>query len=112
LIFANREGLSGGRHLFSVPRVISGFLQLFHYGVGHWQPCATCHVSRRESANLETHMETLAISINETAKALGVGRSSVYALIKSGELDAIKIGRRTLLTTESIKRLAQSRTVI
>ena len=54
-------------------------------------------------------MELLAISINDTAKALGVGRSSVYTLLKSGRLDAIKIGRRTLLTTESIKRLAQSR---
>lgn len=54
-------------------------------------------------------MEVLAISINDTAKALGIGRSSVYALLKSGKLDAIKIGRRTLLTTESIKQLAQSR---
>ena len=54
-------------------------------------------------------MELLAISINDTAKALGIGRSSVYSLLKSGWLDAIKIGRRTLLTTESIKRLAQSR---
>lgn len=53
-------------------------------------------------------MELLAISINDTAKALGIGRSSVYTLLKSGRLDAIKIGRRTLLTTESIKRLAQS----
>ncbi len=54
-------------------------------------------------------MEILAISINDTAKALGVGRSSVYSLLKSGRLDAIKIGRRTLLTTESIKRLSQTR---
>ena len=54
-------------------------------------------------------MEPLAISINQTAKALGVGRSSVYSLIKSGGLDAIKIGRRTLLTTESVRRLAKSR---
>lgn len=57
-------------------------------------------------------MEPVAISINDTAKALGVGRSSVYELIKSQKLDAIKIGRRTLLTTESIRRLAQSRAVI
>lgn len=54
-------------------------------------------------------MELLAISINDTAKALGIGRSSVYSLLKSGRLDAIKIGRRTLLTTESIKRLSQNR---
>ena len=53
-------------------------------------------------------MELLAISINDTAKALGIGRSSVYTLLKSGRLDAIKIGRRTLLTTKSIMRLAQS----
>ena len=54
-------------------------------------------------------MELLAISINDTAKALGIGRSSVYTLLKSGRLDAIKIGRRTLLTTESVRRLAQFR---
>jgi excisionase family DNA binding protein len=58
---------------------------------------------------METHMELLAISINETAKALGIGRSSVYTLLKSGRLDAIKIGRRTLLTTESIMALAKSK---
>ncbi|MGX5712132.1 helix-turn-helix domain-containing protein [Sphingopyxis terrae subsp. ummariensis] len=53
-------------------------------------------------------MEPLVLSIKETAKALGIGRSSVYALIKSGSLYAFKIGNRTLLTTESIRRLAQS----
>lgn len=51
-------------------------------------------------------MEPLAISIKATEKALGVGRSSIYSLIKSGKLEAIKIDRRTLLTTASIKRLA------
>ena len=54
-------------------------------------------------------MELLAISINETAKALGIGRSSVYTLLKTGRLDAIKIGRRTLLTTEPIMALAKSK---
>lgn len=52
-------------------------------------------------------MEPLAISINDAAKALGIGRSSVYALLKTGSLDAIKIGRRTLLTTASVRRLVE-----
>ncbi len=56
-------------------------------------------------ANLD--MEPIAISVNSAAQALGIGRSSIYALIKGGQLEAIKIGRRTLLTTASIKRLAR-----
>ena len=51
-------------------------------------------------------MEPIAISVNCAAQVLGVGRSSIYGLLKSGRLEAIKIGRRTLLTTASINRLA------
>lgn len=50
-------------------------------------------------------MDELTYSINRTAAALGVGRSTVYKLIKSGRLDALKIGTRTLITTASIARL-------
>lgn len=53
-------------------------------------------------------MDEIAISINRTAKILGVGRSTIYKLIRSGEVDAIKIGTRTLITTASIIRLAGS----
>ncbi|WP_174275018.1 helix-turn-helix domain-containing protein [Sphingomonas bacterium] len=54
-------------------------------------------------------MEPLALSINAAAKALSIGRSSIYGLIKSHRLEAIKIGTRTLVTTASLTRLAQSR---
>ncbi len=50
-------------------------------------------------------MEPLAISINETAKTLGLGRTSIYQMIKDGRLEAFKLGRRTLVKTESIRRL-------
>jgi len=50
-------------------------------------------------------MEPLAISINDTVKALGVGRTSIYAMIADGRLDAFKLGRRTLVKAESIRRL-------
>lgn len=53
-------------------------------------------------------MEPLAVSINDTAKALGLGRTSIYALISEGRLDSFKLGRRTLIKMESIRRLIES----
>lgn len=50
-------------------------------------------------------MEPLAVSINDTAKALGMGHTSIYAMIADGRLDSFKLGRRTLIRAESIRRL-------
>ena len=52
-------------------------------------------------------MEPLFVSISEAAKALSLGRTSVYELINAGELDTRKMGRRRLVTVASIKRLAE-----
>lgn len=51
-------------------------------------------------------MEVLFVSINDAAKALNLGRTSIYALINEGKLEARKVGRRRLITTASIRRLA------
>ena len=50
-------------------------------------------------------MEKLAYSINETARALSMGRTSIYAMIAEGRLEAFKLGRRTLIKADSIRRL-------
>lgn len=50
-------------------------------------------------------MEKLAYSINETARMLSLGRTSVYAMIGDGRLEAFKLGRRTLVKAASIRRL-------
>ena len=52
-------------------------------------------------------MQPLATSINDTAKALSLGRTSIYALIRDGRLETIKLGRRTLVKVESIRRLLE-----
>lgn len=50
-------------------------------------------------------MEQLAVSINDTVRALGLGRTTVYAMIADGRLESIKLGRRRLVKVESIRRL-------
>lgn len=50
-------------------------------------------------------MEPIALSINDTAKALSLGRTSIYAMIADGRLETFRLGRRRLVRMESIKRL-------
>ena len=52
-------------------------------------------------------MEQLAVSIGDTVKALGVGRTTVYSMIATGELEAFKLGRRRLVKADSIRRLIE-----
>jgi excisionase family DNA binding protein len=53
-------------------------------------------------------MQQLAYSINDTAKTLSLGRTSIYALINAGQLEAFKLGRRTLVKADSIRRLIEA----
>jgi excisionase family DNA binding protein len=50
-------------------------------------------------------LEPLALSINDAAKALSLGRTSIYVMIGDGRLEAFKLGRRTLIRMESIRRV-------
>ena len=50
----------------------------------------------------------MAYSINDTAKTLSLGRTSIYALINDGRLEAFKLGRRTLVKGASIRRLIEA----
>ncbi len=50
-------------------------------------------------------MERLAYSINETARTLSCGRTTIYVMISDGRLETFKLGRRTLIKADSIRRV-------
>jgi excisionase family DNA binding protein len=61
--------------------------------------------------DLPTHLKGRGIA--QVCVALGIGRTSIYSLIKSGQLRAVKIGRRTIVLSEDLDRyLAGLRAVI
>lgn len=51
-------------------------------------------------------MEKILISVKEAKHTLGVGNGTVWKLIKERRLETVKIGRRTLVVIESIRRVA------
>jgi excisionase family DNA binding protein len=47
--------------------------------------------------------EVIAYQPKEAARVLGLGMTSLYALISAGKLRAKKAGQRTLITAESLR---------
>jgi len=49
----------------------------------------------------------LCYRVNEACAAIGIGRSSLYALIANGKLKAIRIAGRTLIPSDELDRLIE-----
>lgn len=62
--------------------------------------------SQPPSSQLAT-LEPLAVRIPIAMQLIGVRRSTIYALIKAGELRTVKLGRATLITMISLRRLVE-----
>ena len=45
-----------------------------------------------------------ALSIEDVQKAAGIGRTTIYGLINDGSLPAKKIGKRTVILIDDLKR--------
>jgi excisionase family DNA binding protein len=50
----------------------------------------------------------IALGIAEACALLGVGRTTIYSLIKAGSLRAVKVGRRTVILSADLQRYAES----
>lgn len=52
----------------------------------------------------------IALSVQETALAIGVSDRTVHSLIKSGELPTMRIGTRQLVPTDVLREWCRERT--
>jgi excisionase family DNA binding protein len=50
-------------------------------------------------------MEPITVTVQGARQALGIGTTKLYELIGSGKLRTVKLGRRTLVRTDSIREL-------
>jgi len=55
-----------------------------------------------KSSLLRRVVAPLAFSLREAATALGVGRSTLYHLIRDGQLAVVKVGNRTLVEASAL----------
>ena len=51
----------------------------------------------------------LCVRVNVAARMMGIGRTKLYELIGNGEVDAIKVGKATLVTTASLNAMIERR---
>ncbi len=50
-------------------------------------------------------MENATLSVEETAKVLGIGRNSAYEGVRTGEIPSIRIGKRILVPRLALEQI-------
>jgi excisionase family DNA binding protein len=53
-------------------------------------------------------IEKITYSVEEACQAMGIGRSLFYEFVARSDIPAIKLGRRTLIKGEDLKRYIDS----
>jgi excisionase family DNA binding protein len=56
---------------------------------------------------MANHNETLALSVAETARLLGLSREGAYQAVRRGEIPSIRIGKRILVPRTALELLLQ-----
>ena len=62
-----------------------------------------------ETQQLVTALQPLAVSPNDAARLIGIGRTKLYTALADGTLRSAKIGKRRLITVEAIKDWLKAR---
>jgi len=52
-------------------------------------------------------LEPITVRICDAARLIGISRAKLYKLIKSGQVETVKLGRCTLVRYRSLKKLTE-----
>lgn len=69
-------------------------------------PAAAAEIARRPSSPLH-RQPPIALTVASAVSVLGIGKTKLYELLASGDLEAIRLGRRTLILQVSIEALVE-----
>ena len=58
-----------------------------------------------ETAVTQPWIEPITVRIPDACRMIGIGRSKLYELIASDDIEVVKIGRATLIRVESLRAL-------
>ncbi len=53
--------------------------------------------------------DPICVRVNDAARMIGVGRTKLYALIAAGEIETVRLGKATRITTASLHELIERR---
>ncbi len=53
------------------------------------------------------HAERIVLTVEEAAERLGIGRTMVYALVRSGDIESIAIGRLRRIPVDAIDEFVE-----
>ena len=62
-----------------------------------------------KNENEDQPLSALAYSVPDSCRRLGLGRTTVYELIRSGELTPVNFGRRTVIPEAELRGLIERR---
>jgi len=58
--------------------------------------------------SLSPRQHRAAANVGRTLNALAIGRSKFYEMVRDGEIRIVKVGRRTLIHVDELRRVADA----
>jgi len=67
------------------------------------------NVKKKKAGVIKMENDKLTLTVDETAKCLGIGRNSAYEAVARGEIPVIKVGKRLLVPKAALEKLLNGR---